>query len=51
MIAGEFGTGVLLAAVQAAVIVTTEQGAIAQGWAEALHNLALDGDNGLQVDA
>ncbi len=33
------------------MIVAAKQGAVAQGWAETLHDPALDGDDGLQVDA
>ena len=51
MIPGERGARELPAAVQTAVIVSTEQGFISQGQAEALNNPALDGDNRLQVDS
>jgi hypothetical protein len=33
------------------MIIPAKQGAVAQGWAETLYNPALDGDDGLQVDA
>ena len=51
MIAGQFGASTLLSAVQAAMVIPAEQGAVAKWWAEALQDFPLGGDDGLQVDA
>jgi len=51
MIAGQVGAGILLTAIEAAVIVPAEQRAVAQRWAEAPDDPALYRNNGLQVYA
>ncbi len=51
MVACQLRARVLLPAVQAAVIIPAKQGAVAKWWAEALNDPALNGDDGLQVDA
>jgi hypothetical protein len=48
---GSARSGVLFSAVEAAMIVATEQGAIAQRRCEALHDAPFEGDDRLQVDA
>jgi len=50
VIPGQLGAGKLLAAVEAAVIVAAEQGAVAQRRAEILDDPALDRHDGLQLD-